>query len=100
MLGAVTLAALHKKVGDSVSLSSGRLAARRLRIVGTATMPAITKGLEMGTGAVVPTDEFPVSLRNPQDSTFPGPNAVLVRVAPGRECRRGLSLPARGSTGR
>ena len=83
VLGAATLAALHEKVGDSVSLSSGRLAARQLRIVGTATMPAITKGLEMGTGAVVPTDDFPVSLRNPQDSTYPGPNAVLVRVAPG-----------------
>jgi hypothetical protein len=83
VLGAVTLAELHKKVGDSVVLSSGRVAARRLRIVGTATMPAITKGLEMGTGAVAPTGDFPEAIRNPQQSTFPGPNAVLARAAPG-----------------
>jgi hypothetical protein len=83
VLGSATLAELHKKVGDSVELSGGRVVARRLRIVGTATMPSITKGLEMGTGAVVPTKQFPVSLLNPQDTTIPGPNAVLVRVAPG-----------------
>ncbi len=83
VLGAVTLAELHKKVGDSVVMSSARVPPRRLRIVGTATMPAISKGLEMGTGAVVATDDFPVSIRNPQQSAFPGPNAVLVRIAPG-----------------
>jgi FtsX-like permease family/MacB-like periplasmic core domain len=84
VLGAATLAELHKKLGDAVMLSGGHVAARRLRIVGTATMPAITKGLDMGTGAVVATSDFPVSILNPQDSQFPGPNAVLVRVAPGQ----------------
>jgi ABC-type antimicrobial peptide transport system permease subunit len=83
VLGRTTLAELHKRVGDTVTLSIRRSKPRRLVIVGTATMSSITKGLEMGTGAVVSTSDFPSSLLNAQQSAIPGPNAVLVRIRMG-----------------
>ena len=83
VLGGTTLRALHKKVGDTVTFSNGRTKPRRLLIVGTATMPTIANGLEMGTGALVATSDFPPSLLNTQDSAIPGPNAILVRIRAG-----------------
>jgi FtsX-like permease family len=64
VLGAATLAALHKKVGDTVRVSYGSpsdapvyVAPTSLRVVGTATLPAIgTSGAlhtSMGTGAMI-----------------------------------------------
>jgi FtsX-like permease family len=64
VLGAETLAALHKKVGDTVKVSYGSpsdapvyVAPTSLRVVGTATLPAIgTSGAlhpSMGTGAMI-----------------------------------------------
>lgn len=41
VLGAATLAQLHKHLGDSVELNNGSGPPTHLRIVGTATMPAI-----------------------------------------------------------
>jgi FtsX-like permease family len=64
VLGAATLATLHKKVGDTVTVSYGSpsdapvyVPPTRLRVVGTATLPAIgTSGAlhpSMGTGAMI-----------------------------------------------
>jgi ABC-type antimicrobial peptide transport system permease subunit len=87
VLGRTTLAELHKRIGDTVTLTSEGTEPRRLLIVGTATMASITKGLEMGTGALLSTSDFPTSLLNVQQSSIPGPNAILVRI-------RGGSSPA------
>ncbi|MGH7732748.1 MAG: ABC transporter permease, partial [Gemmatimonadales bacterium] len=86
VLGPLTLAALHKRVGDTVDVSGGAGHAR-LRIVGVATMPAFGGSdqlhLEMGTGAVVPSSLIPELLRNPFADPLPGPEAYLVRARPG-----------------
>jgi hypothetical protein len=83
VLGEATLAALHKKVGDTVTFFNGKTKSMTLTIVGTATLTPITKGLEMGSGAVVATSVIPGSLLNVQDSSIPGPQAVLIRLRPG-----------------
>jgi FtsX-like permease family len=87
VLGAVSLAQLHKHVGDTVEVSNGLSARTRLRIVGTATMPTLgsTEGqhLEMGTGAVLSSQLVPAIDRNPFDDPIAGPNVVLVRLRKG-----------------
>jgi ABC-type antimicrobial peptide transport system permease subunit len=85
VLGTATLDLLHKKVGDTVRVSSS-LGTTTLKIVGTATLPTIGVGgvphLEMGSGAVLSYELIPLSQRNLFD-VKPGPNAILVRVKPG-----------------
>jgi len=87
VLGAVSLAQLHKQVGDTVEVSSGLSAPTRLRIVGTAAMPTLgsTEGqhLEMGTGAVLSPQLIPAIDRNPFDDPIAGPNVVLIRLRKG-----------------
>jgi hypothetical protein len=86
VLGALTLAQLHKRIGDTVLLSSGGTAPTRLRIVGTAAMPAIGSNgthLEMGTGAVLSSALIPSIARNPLDAPVTGPNALFVRLRNG-----------------
>jgi ABC-type antimicrobial peptide transport system permease subunit len=86
VLGAVTLAQLHKHIGDTVTLSSGGTAPTRLRIVGTAAMPAIGSNgthLEMGTGAQLSSTLLPSIARNPLDAPVTGPNAIFVRLRRG-----------------
>ena len=88
VLGAVTLASLHKHIGDEVTLRSsapGNPPPQQLRIVGTATMPTIGQGtslhLEMGTGAVIPYTVIPPILRSGGVSGSPqGPDAIFVRL--------------------
>jgi hypothetical protein len=86
-MGPLTLASLHKQIGDSVSVSSGTGESHRLRIVGVATMPTIgsSGGLhtEMGTGAVVPSSLIPATQRNPFNDPETGPFAYFVDVRPG-----------------
>jgi hypothetical protein len=82
VLGTTTLAQLHKRVGDSVTLTNGISRPTKLLIVGTATMPAF-KNMGMGKGALASTSAFPAALLNIQDSQIPGPNAILIRVRPG-----------------
>jgi len=88
VLGAATLAQLHKHVGDTVVVGGGDLSPTRLRVVGTATLPTI-KGaggsLQMGTGAVVSPVLYTASDLNVQGSAIPGPNAELIVI------RRGVS---------
>ena len=105
VLGAATLARLHKHVGDSVVVSYGApqdapvyVPPTRLRIVGTATMPAvgfpsiIADHVSMGTGALIPLSieppAFQEALRNP-DPTLDGPSLAFVRL------RTGVSRSAR-----
>jgi hypothetical protein len=87
VVGALTLASLHKHVGDTITVSGGEGASHRLRIVGVATMPTIggtgALHLEMGSGAVVATSLIPAVLRNPFNDPETGPNAFLVDVRPG-----------------
>ena len=56
-LGTVTLRQLQKKVGDTITVGSGRFA-RRLTIVGTVTLPSFGVGLadhvSLGQGAMLP----------------------------------------------
>jgi hypothetical protein len=84
VLGATTLADLHKRVGDTVRASYGTSSTETtLRIVGTATLPAVGPGLglhlSMGTGAVVSDLFIPAGVRNPASGP-PGPNAYFVRL--------------------
>jgi hypothetical protein len=83
VLGAATLAALHKKVGESVLVSYGAprdvpiyLPPAPLVIVGTATLPAVGVSghlhPSMGTGALVPTGLEPATFK--KALTNPDPN--------------------------
>ena len=80
VLGAMTLAQLHKQVGDVVTVSDGAPHPVRLRIVGTATLPSLgisgTLHTEMGTGAVLPYEDIPGAAGG-------APNVVLVTLRPG-----------------
>lgn len=96
VLGAETLASLHKKVGDSVYVSYGTakdypvyVPRTRLVVVGSATMPAIgssgTLHSSMGTGALISKGIEPPALEKALASPDPnlnGPTIVLVRLRP------------------
>jgi len=86
VLGPTTLAGLGKHVGDTLTLQT-QGGARVLTIVGTATFPAIASGFQMGSGALVATSDFPAAILNPQQNTYAGPNAVLIRLRPGLSAR-------------
>jgi hypothetical protein len=92
VVGALTLAQLHKQVGELVTARLGGTnnATTRLRIVGTATMPTIGGGeggqhLEMGTGIVMSTQQLPQTANSGYQlpGAAPGPNAILVRLKDG-----------------
>lgn len=86
VLGASTLEALHKSVGDTVVVASPRSKPTTLKIVGTATMPAYGQSgsshLEMGAGAVLNYTLIPLFERDIFDLP-PGPNAILIRYRTG-----------------
>ncbi|MGD0810905.1 MAG: FtsX-like permease family protein [Acidimicrobiales bacterium] len=87
VLGSLTLAALHKRVGERVEVSAPGTRPAHLTIVGTATMPAFggTGGMhmEMGQGALLDYHLIPSAQRNPYDQPQPGPNAILMRARAG-----------------
>jgi hypothetical protein len=95
VLGAATLAELHKRLGDTVDVGRAGSTRTTLKIVGTATMPSIgvagSAHLEMGTGALLPYTLIPPGARNVFDVTVPGPNAVLVRLKRGTNPEAGLA---------
>jgi len=84
VLGANTLADLHKRVGDTVEVSNGTATPTRLRIVGTATLPAIGPGigfhLEIGTGAVLDDTLIPAGFGHRGFGEHDGPEAIFVRL--------------------
>jgi hypothetical protein len=80
VLGATTLAQLHKHVGDTVKVNTGQGNPTTLQVVGTATMPAFGHGMAMGTGALLSYRLIPPNQLNKQNSPVPGPNAILIRV--------------------
>ena len=106
VLGAATLAQLHKHLGDTVVLSYGQpkdapryIPPTRLLIVGTATMPAIGSSgtfadhTSMGTGALVSTGIEPAAYQHAQlsqDATLNGPNMVFVKLRTGVSLKAGL----------
>jgi predicted secreted protein len=89
VLGAVTLAQLHEHVGGTVVVTTGITAPARVRVVGTASMPAIgstgVQHTEMGTGAVLAEKLVPKVDRNPFNVPLTGPNDILVRLRPGAD---------------
>ncbi|HEY5092856.1 MAG TPA: ABC transporter permease, partial [Acidimicrobiales bacterium] len=89
VLGDATLAALHKRVGDTVTFSSGKKSTT-LTIVGTATLTPITKGLDMGSGALVAPSDFSAAVLNAQQNSIPGPQAVLIRLRSGTNTTKAL----------
>jgi hypothetical protein len=86
VLGANTLAQLHKHIGQTVAVNTGQRQPVKLQIVGTATMPAIGGSgggglhLEMGSGVLFPYQDIPPSLRDDVGNKPTGPNAILVRL--------------------
>jgi hypothetical protein len=86
VLGASSLAALHKHLGDTVLAQGDGLPPVRLRIVGTATLPTIGETLgahpSMDTGAVAPVSVVPKPFLT-EYGPFSGPNAIFVRLRPG-----------------
>jgi len=83
VVGPITLAALHKHLGDTVTAATGGPV---LRIVGTAALPALATGgghMEMGSGADVATALLPPLDRNPFNDPLTGPNLALLRLRAG-----------------
>ena len=97
VLGTATLAALHKKVGDTVMVSYGApkdapiyVPPSPMIIVGTATMPAIGASghlhTSMGTGALLPTGLEPAAFKRAliqPDPNLNGPPMDVVRLKSG-----------------
>jgi putative ABC transport system permease protein len=97
VLGAATMAQLHKRLGQYVTLTYGTpsdapvyIPPTRLLIVGTATFPAIgfastvSDHTSMGTGALFALQGVPSAFRSAingsSDPALNGPNLVLVRI--------------------
>jgi hypothetical protein len=113
VLGASTLAQLHKRIGDTVVVTYGSpgtplyVPPKRLLVVGTATMPAvgfssvIDDHTSMGTGAVMSEAVLPASFKQAMASSIPaldGPNLIFVRVRPGLSTAVGLASLQRIAT--
>jgi FtsX-like permease family len=106
VLGAATLAQLHKRLGDTVEARTRAARPARLRIVGTAALPSLgidgTLHTEMGTGALLSYQLIPGDAGNPSRSPSAGPNNILVRLRPGANpavVRRTLRQVVPGSGG-
>jgi hypothetical protein len=103
VLGAGTLAMLHKHVGETVLVSLGTkkgalgfIKPTALTIVGTATLPAvgyssyIAEHTSMGTGAILPLGLFPASYVNGgADPNLHGPQLAFVRMRSDVSARAG-----------
>ena len=94
VLGPATLAQLRQRVGGTVTLASGSFHVR-LKIAGTATMPAIgsvlTVHTSMSTGALFSTAVLPEGAGSgPFGPLLSGPNAILIRLRPGVSQAAGL----------
>jgi hypothetical protein len=83
VVGSRTLAALGKRVGETVVLAPGE-EARPLRIVGTAVFPTVGPLIgaytSLGDGAMMQYDQIPG-----WDEISAGPKALFIRFAPGAD---------------
>ncbi len=105
VLGAATLAALHTKIGDKVDVSYGSpgdapvyVAPTPLRVVGTATFPAIGESgalhTSMGTGAMISVDIGSAAFRRAIRQSDPNLNGMdidVVRLRSGVTPQAGLA---------
>jgi hypothetical protein len=114
VMGAATLAQLHKHVGGTVTVTYGNpknapiyVPPTRLRIVGTATLPAvgyssvIDDHTSMGTGALVAQSFLPGTFQRAVDAPDPtlnGPELVLVRLREGVPASAGFASLRRVAT--
>jgi FtsX-like permease family len=94
VLGPATLAALHKRIGDTVTMSEGKIVPpTRLRIAGTAALPTIGDVIgvhaSLSTGAVISTRSLPAADLAAY-GPLSGPNAIFVRLRPGVSPAAGL----------
>ena len=103
VLGAGTMAMLHKHVGETVVISLGTkknapafIKPTALLIVGTATLPAvgyssyIAEHTSMGTGAILPLGVFPAGYVNyGEDANLHGPQLAFVRMRSDVSARAG-----------
>jgi hypothetical protein len=94
VLGPATLAALHKKVGDKITVRLGPVIRdKTLTISGTAALPALgdTLGIHpsLSTGAVLPLGAVSKAALD-EEGPESGPNAILVRLKPGVRQAAGL----------
>ncbi len=91
VVGSATLAALHKKVGQTVSLTYGTpkdapvyVPPTSLVIVGTATLPAVGVSghlhPSMGTGALIPIGLVPAAFRRAITNPDPNQNGPIIDV--------------------
>jgi putative ABC transport system permease protein len=109
VLGAATLAQLHKRIGDTVEVGLGvpqdapyYIAPTPLTIVGTATLPAVgfvsfvSEHTSMGTGALLPLNFTDVAFAgNSSDPNLNGPALVFVRMRAGVSAASGRADMAR-----
>jgi hypothetical protein len=105
VVGAATLTALHKRLGDTVMVSYGSpkdapvyVPPTPLVIVGTATLPAVGNSdalhTSMGTGVMVANDIEPPAFRQLLESPDPnlnGPTLAVVRLRAGAPAAAGLA---------
>jgi hypothetical protein len=103
VLGVATMAELHTHVGATVDVDAAGDGSppKRLRVVGTATMPAVGQPIaaqnhpSMGIGALLPITVVPSdildSIRNGPDPTLSGPGMVLIRMRTGVSRAAGLA---------
>jgi hypothetical protein len=95
VMGAITLAALHKHIGDTVAVRARTGRASTLTIVGVDTLPTIGAGggphLEMGIGALLPYSYIPAPARDPFDDPVTGPEEIFVDFRPGVSHRAALA---------
>jgi hypothetical protein len=94
VLGPATLAALHKQVGDQVTVWLGPVIRRAtLTVSGTAALPALgdTLGVHpsLSTGAILPVSAVSAAALD-EAGPESGPNAILVRLRPGVSQAAGL----------
>jgi ABC-type lipoprotein release transport system permease subunit len=105
VMGQSTLSALHKRIGDHVTLSYGTkadapayVAPVRLTIVGSATLPAVGRAQElhpsMGTGAVLDSALITTGLYDTllENLVVSDVDMVLVRLRPGTTPEEGRAV--------
>jgi hypothetical protein len=95
VLGPATLAQLHKRIGDQVTVQLGSvIRGSRLRIAGTAALPAIGDTFSihpsLSTGAILPIQDVTAASLG-EDGADSGPNAILIRLRPGVSPAAGLA---------